>query len=97
MRGYWNETRWRLDDDALILPNGRRITLVSIRDWQADRLDGRFDLAGKWAGWRIRQHWLIPPGATLRRGCISEYHLKHLIYVHDVDRIDLGRRQMALF
>lgn len=50
MRGFWSETSWRLDGDARLLPNGQRLTLASIRQWQADLIEGRCDLPGKWSG-----------------------------------------------
>lgn len=67
MRGLWSEANWFLDDDALLLPNGHRLKLTTIRQWQEDLLIGQFDLTGKWAGWRIRQQWLYRPEAPSGR------------------------------
>ena len=97
MRGFWSETNWRLDRDALMLPNGQRITLASIRDWQGRLMVGEFDLTGKWAGWRVRQQWLIPPGGTMRRGCIAQHTLARTIQTADWGRLETSRRQLALF
>lgn len=97
MRGLWSETNWRLDDDALVLPNGHRITLKHILQWRADLIEGRFDLTGKWPGWRIRQQFLIAPGGSMKRGRIPEWYLRHLVQQYDADRLDHSRRQLPLF
>jgi hypothetical protein len=97
MRGLWNEANWRLDGDALLMPNGWRIPLQDIRQWRADTLEGRHDLTGCWSGWRIRQQWLIPPGCSPRRGAIAEHCVRHLAMVNDWARLDLQRRQLRLF
>ncbi|CAM5409305.1 hypothetical protein RLIN73S_02296 [Rhodanobacter lindaniclasticus] len=41
MQGFWS---WRLDNDALLLPNGQRLHLRDIRQWQADLIAGNADL-----------------------------------------------------
>lgn len=97
MHGFWKASSWQLDGDVLMLPNGRRIPLTHIRQWQDDRLTGRADLTGKWPGWRIRQQFLIAPGGSMRRGRVSEEHLRHIVQVADWDRIDASRRQLTLF
>ena len=58
MRGFWSESRWRLDHADLVLPNGNRIALKQILQDRADLIEGRANLPGKWAGWRIRQQYL---------------------------------------
>jgi hypothetical protein len=45
MRGFWSESNWRLDGDALLMPNGQRITLKHILQWRADQVEGRHDLS----------------------------------------------------
>ncbi len=52
---------WRLDDDALLMPNGQRIAVRQILQWKADQLNGHHGLTRKWPGWRVRQQWLIAP------------------------------------
>lgn len=97
MQGFWKETHWRIEGDALELPNGRRIPLKHIRQWQEDRVTGRADLTGKWPGWRIRQQFLIAPGGSMRRGMISEHYLRHIVQTEDWNRLDVSRRQLPLF
>lgn len=97
MRGLWHESNWRLDQEALVLPNGQRLALSSIRDWQGRLLVGEFDLTGKWSGWRVRQQFLIPPGGTMRRGRIAERTLRHLAQTQAWSEQDVGRRQLRLF
>lgn len=97
MRGLWSEKNWRLDGDALVLPNGRRLKLASVLQWQSDLLMGRFDLTGQWAGWRIRQQWLIPPGGTIRTWRLSEHYARHAARTEQWHRQDVSRRQLALF
>lgn len=97
MRGFWSETNWRLDDGALVMPNGQRITLKQISQWRTDLIDGRYDLTGRWPGWRIRQHYLIAPGGTLRQKRISERQLHMIVQMHDWDRLEQSRRQLSLF
>lgn len=97
MRGFWTEKNWTLDHDALVLPNGQRLTLASIRDWRARLLVGEHDLTAKWSGWRVRQQWLIPPGGTMRRGRISERRLRHIVDAEEWNAQDVSRRQLALF
>lgn len=96
MRNLWSETNWRVDGDALLLPNGRRLKLAAIRQWQEDLLIGRFDLTGKWAGWRVRQQWLIPPGSTVRTLRLSEGYARHAARMELWHRQDISRRQLAL-
>lgn len=97
MRGLWSESNWRLDHDALILPNQQRIALALIRDWREQQVTGNVDLAGQWRGWRVRQQWLIPPGGSMRRFRISERYARHLAQAEDWERTDISRRQLALF
>lgn len=97
MQGFWSPKNWRLDDDALLLPSGQRIALNQIRQWQADRLAGHYDLTGKWPGWRVRQQWLIAPGGTIKRGRISEHVLRHVMRMSDLEQQEISRRQLALF
>ena len=97
MRGLWNEANWRLDEGALLLPNGWRIPLEQIRQWRSDVFEGRYDLTGSWTGWRIRQHWLIPPGCSVRSGSLAERCVRHLAAVENWSRLDLQRRQLGLF
>lgn len=37
MRGFWSETNWRLDGDALLMPNGWRIPLNATKKLRPDR------------------------------------------------------------
>ncbi|MGC1548994.1 MAG: hypothetical protein WA777_10735 [Rhodanobacter sp.] len=97
MQGFWSDKNWRLDGAALVLPNGQRIGLKEIVQWRSDLMVGQFDLTGRWPGWRVRQHWLIAPGGSMRRGRISEHHLRHLMQMHDWDLKDASRRQLVLF
>jgi hypothetical protein len=97
MRGFWSETNWRLDDDALLMPNGQRIALKHILQWRADQVEGRHDLSGKWPGWRVRQQWLIAPGGSIRRGRIAEHVLRHVMQMSEIEQKELSRRQLALF
>lgn len=97
MRGLWSETNWRLDNDALVLPNGRRLSLASIRQWQEDLYAGAADLTRHWSGWRVRQQFLIPPGGSMRQGYLSEHYLRHLAQTADWHRKERQRRQLALF
>lgn len=97
MRGLWSETNWRLDGDALVLPSGKRLALASIRRWQEDLYKGTFDLTRQWNGWRVRSHYLIAPGGTMRRGYLAENYLRHLIQQAAWSRQDIGRRQLSLW
>lgn len=95
MRGFWHARNWTIDGNALLLPNGWRIPLSHIRQWRLDLIEGRFDLTGKWSGWRIRQHWLIPPGATLRSARITPDYLWASLQWDN--RREVSRRQLGLF
>jgi len=97
MRGFWSETNWRLEHDALLMPNGQRLLLKHIMQWRADHLMGNVDLSGKWPGWKVRQQYLIAPGGSMRQGRIPEHVMRHLVQVHDTERVDLSRRQLVLF
>lgn len=97
MSGFWSKSNWRLDGDALLLPNGQRLHLKHIRQWQQDLIDGNADLTGKWSGWRIRQQWLIPPGGTLRRGRIAQRVLAQDIRRLEWSAQEISRRQLSLF
>jgi len=55
------------------------------------------DLSGKWPGWKVRQQYLIAPGGSMRQGRIPEHVMRHLVQVHDTERVDLSRRQLVLF
>jgi hypothetical protein len=97
MRGRWNEAKWRLDADALVMPNGRRTPLKDILQWQLDKVDGRYDFTGQWSGWRVRQQWLIAPGGTIRRSRIAEHVLRHVMQMSDWEQAEMSRRQLRLF
>lgn len=97
MRGFWSETNWRLDHDALLMPNGQRIPLKHILQWRVDQIEGRHDLSGKWPGWRVRQQWLIAPGGTIRHGRIAQHVLQHLMQTAARHEQEISRRQLALF
>jgi len=97
MRGFWSVKNWRLDDDALLMPNGQRLPLKHILQWRADLMAGNVDLTGKWSGWRVRQQWLIPPGGTMNRGRIAQHVLAHDIRMHEWSSQEISRRQLALF
>ncbi|MGB5853108.1 MAG: hypothetical protein WBG85_12525 [Rhodanobacter sp.] len=97
MQGFWSPKNWRLDDDALLLPSGQRIALRHIRQWQADRIAGSYDLTGKWPGWRVRQQWLIAPGGTIKRGRIAQHVLRQLMQFSEWEQQETSRRQLALF
>jgi len=97
MRGFWSETNWRLDGDALLMPSGQRLSLKYILQWRADLVEGRCDLPGKWSGWRVRQQWLIPPGGSLRQHRIAEHVMRYHINAYDWDRKEISRRQLVLF
>ena len=97
MRGFWGKEHWALDGDALRMPNGQRITLKAILQWQHDQTIGNIDLSGKWPGWRVRQQWLIAPGGTMRRGKIANHVLRQLMTFSEWDHSDVSRRQLSLF
>lgn len=97
MRGFWNEKNWRLDTDALLMPNGQRLPLKNILQWRVDLIEGRCDLPGKWSGWRVRQQWLIPPGGSIRQHRIAQHVLEHEIREFDWTRKEIGRLQLCLF
>lgn len=97
MQGLWSEKNWRLDEDALILPNEWRISLASIRQWRSDLIEGRFDLTGRWSGWRIRQQWLIPPGGSIRTWRLSESYARASARTETWAAQEISRRQLALF
>jgi len=97
MRGFWNEERWVLDGDALLMPNGRRLLLRDILRWQSDVIEGRHDLSGHWHGWRVRSQFLIAPAGTIKRRRIAEHAMRHLVQMHDFERLDVSRRQLTLF
>jgi hypothetical protein len=97
MQGFWSARNWRLDNDALLLPSGQRIALKRIRQWQADLVAGNADLTGKWAGWRVRQQWLILPGGSTRRGRIAQHVLGHDIRRQEWAAQETSRRQLDLF
>lgn len=97
MRGLWSESNWRLDTDAIVLPTGRRIPLASIRRWQEDVYSGAFDLTRQWSGWRVRSHYLIAPGGTMRRGYLAEHYARHLIQSAAWAREETSRRQLTLW
>lgn len=46
MRGFWSVKNWRLDGDALLMPNGQRLSLKDIREWREDLYAGNADLTG---------------------------------------------------
>jgi hypothetical protein len=97
MRGFWSERNWRLDDGALLMPNGHRLTLKQILQWRVDLIEGRCDLPGKWTGWSVRQQWLIPPGGSMRQNRIAQHVLAHEIKCWDWDRKEISRLQLQLF
>ena len=97
MRGRWNEANWHLDADALVMPNGHRVPLKDILQWQLDKVDGRHDFTGQWPGWRVRQQWLIAPGGTIRRGRIAEHVLRHVMQMSEWEQAEMSRRQLRLF
>ena len=79
------------------MPNGWRLPLKDILQWRTDLIEGRFDLTGKWSGWRVRQQWLIPPGGTMRQNRIAQHVLAHEIRNLDFERKEISRRQLTLF
>ncbi|OOG55759.1 hypothetical protein B0E47_07730 [Rhodanobacter sp. B05] len=97
MHGFWSETNWRLDGDALLMPNGWRLPLRDVLQWRDDLMQGRHDLGGRWSGWRVRQQWLIAPGGSVRQHRIAEHVMRQHIRTADWDRQELGRRQLTLF
>ena len=97
MRGFWSDTQWRIEGDALLMPNGQRLALKHIMQWRSDVIAGRYDLSGKWPGWKVRQQYLIAPGGSTRQGCIPEHVMRHIVQMHDMERRDHSRRQLALF
>jgi len=97
MRGFWSVKNWRLDDDALLLPNGLRLPLTDIREWREDLYTGNANLTGKWSGWRVRQQWLIPPGGSIRQNRIAQHVLAHDIRQLDWTRKETSRLQLSLF
>jgi len=97
MHGFWSVKNWRLDDGALLMPNGQRLPLKDIREWREDLYAGNADLTGKWSGWRVRQQWLIPPGGSLRQNRIAQHVLAHDIRQLDWTRKEISRLQLSLF
>jgi hypothetical protein len=97
VRQRWNEANWHLDADALVMPNGHRVPLKDILQWQLDKVDGRHDFTGQWPGWRVRQQWLIAPGGTIRRGRIAEHVLRHVMQMSEWEQAEMSRRQLRLF
>ncbi|HEU4590556.1 MAG TPA: hypothetical protein VFS13_06575 [Steroidobacteraceae bacterium] len=55
---------WIWDDaeQQFRTPSGQIVTLNSIAQLFADRIECRHDFAGPWAGWKMRGDALIPPG-----------------------------------
>lgn len=68
---------WVYDDDGqeFRTPGGRRVSLHEIAGMLHDRTEGRFDLAGPWAGWRIRGSALYPPRGTERGPRLAPHNL----------------------
>lgn len=97
MRGFWSESKWRLDGAELVLPNGQRIALKEILQDRANLIEGRASLPGKWAGWRVCQQWLIAPGGSTRQRRIPEHAMRHIVQTFDWERLEHSRRQLALF
>jgi len=97
MKGFWSEKNWCLDHDAVVMPNGQRIALKHILQWRADQIEGRYDLTGKWSGWRIRQQWLIAPGGSIRRLRIAQHVVQHVVQASRWEAEEVSRRQLALF
>jgi hypothetical protein len=97
MKGLWSEKNWRLDGDALLMPNGQRLALRHILQWRVDLIEGRAHLPAKWSGWRVCQQWLIAPGGSIRQGRISQHEMQHIVRTHDWDRKETSRRQLTLF
>jgi hypothetical protein len=97
MQGFWSEKNWRLDGDALLLPNGWRIPLKHVLQWRKDLIEGNADLRGKWSGWRVRQQWLIAPGGSMRQHCIAEHVMRYRVSRWDWERKETSRRQLPLF
>jgi hypothetical protein len=59
-----NRLNWPWDDpeQQFRTPSGQIVTLTSIAQLLADRIDCRHDFAGACFGWKIRGEALIPPG-----------------------------------
>lgn len=59
-----NRLNWTWDDEEqqFHTPSGQIVTLTSIAQLLADRIDCRHDFAGAWSGWKMRGDALIPPG-----------------------------------
>jgi hypothetical protein len=55
--------KWKFDEEnqTLHAPSGYSVTVREIAHWLQDRVHGRADLTGAWAGWKIRGNELIPP------------------------------------
>jgi len=79
---------FQLENDHLILPNGRRVPLKHIEDWAQSAHDGRQYITPKlWHGWRIVQQYLVPPGRKVSHGI----HVRHMRFL--ALRIDAYQRQ----
>jgi|GEM_PF-2168553 len=59
---------WLYDDEhqQFTTPSGTTVTLQEIAQLLQDRLTCHHDFYGPWAGWRMRNDQLIPPGSTAR-------------------------------
>jgi hypothetical protein len=55
---------WTWDDERqeFTTPSGQIVTLTSIAQLLADRIECRHDFIGPWSGWKMRGDALIPPG-----------------------------------
>lgn len=70
---------WQLDDDHLVTPTGRRIPLAAIEDWAMAAWSGRqYLITAVWAGWRIVQQRLVPPGRRADHGGVPLIAVRHL-------------------
>jgi hypothetical protein len=78
---------WKLDAKELITPTGRRIPLNAIEDWAMAAWGGRQHIVTPiWAGWRICQQYLVPPGKVAQRGGIPLLAVRHLALARDGER-----------
>lgn len=55
--------KWRFSapKQTLSAPSGLTISVAEIAHWVQDRVHGRADLTGQWAGWKIRGSILTGP------------------------------------
>lgn len=72
-------------------PSGRILTLMALASLERDARECRLDLAGPWAGWKLRGSRLCPPGWRPGRPCITPHAATlFLHWLTECERADLA-------